>query len=61
VIKKITAATIEDGQFAECDLTLSEIERVTFSFLETLASFYHSRIDYPSFNFSAKTSFRAEI
>jgi cyclic-di-AMP phosphodiesterase PgpH len=60
VIKKITAVTIEDGQFAECDLTLSEIERITFSFLETLASFYHSRIDYPSFDFSAKPGLRAE-
>jgi cyclic-di-AMP phosphodiesterase PgpH len=55
VIQKITAATIEDGQLTECDLTLSEIERITFSFLETLASFYHSRIDYPSFDFGAKT------
>lgn len=55
VIQKITATTMEDGQLAECDLTLSEIERITFSFLETLASFYHSRIDYPSFNFSLKT------
>jgi cyclic-di-AMP phosphodiesterase PgpH len=51
---------MEDGQLAECDLTLSEIERITFSFLETLASFYHSRIDYPSFNFSLKTDSLSE-
>jgi cyclic-di-AMP phosphodiesterase PgpH len=55
MIQKITTATIEDGQLTECDLTLSEIERITFSFLETLASFYHSRIDYPSFDFGTKT------
>jgi cyclic-di-AMP phosphodiesterase PgpH len=55
MIQKITAATMEDGQLTECDLTLSEIERITFSFLETLASFYHSRIDYPSFDFGAKS------
>jgi putative nucleotidyltransferase with HDIG domain len=60
MIQKITTATIEDGQLAECDLTLSEIERVTFSFLETLGSFYHSRIDYPSFDFSLKTGSQEE-
>lgn len=54
IIQKIIAATIEDGQLTECNLTLSEIERVTFSFMETLASFYHSRIDYPSFDFGAR-------
>jgi putative nucleotidyltransferase with HDIG domain len=56
MIQKITTATMEDGQLAECDLTLSEIERITFSFLETLGSFYHSRIDYPSFDFSVTGS-----
>ncbi len=52
VIQKIIAATTEDGQFTECNLTLSEIERITFSFLDTLTSLYHSRIAYPSFDFS---------
>jgi putative nucleotidyltransferase with HDIG domain len=60
MIQKITTATIEDGQLAECDLTLSEIERVSFSFLETLGSFYHSRIDYPSFDFSVKSGSQEE-
>jgi putative nucleotidyltransferase with HDIG domain len=60
MIQMITAATVEDGQLAECDLTLSEIERVTFSFLETLGSFYHSRIDYPSFDFSVKPGSQEE-
>jgi membrane-associated HD superfamily phosphohydrolase len=52
MIQKIIAATTEDGQFTECDITLSDIEQITFSFLETLSSLYHSRIAYPSFDFS---------
>jgi membrane-associated HD superfamily phosphohydrolase len=30
---------------------MAEIDRITYSFLETLASYYHGRIAYPGFNF----------
>jgi putative nucleotidyltransferase with HDIG domain len=52
LIRKIIADTTEDGQFAECDITLSEINRITYSFLETLSSYYHDRIVYPGFDFN---------
>lgn len=55
VIQKIVASTTEDGQFSECDITLADIDRISFSFLETLSSIYHSRITYPGFDFSQKT------
>ena len=59
LIQKIIADTTEDGQFAECDITLSEINRITYSFLETLSSYYHGRIAYPGFDFNQ--SFRANV
>jgi hypothetical protein len=55
VIQRIVATTTEDGQFSECDITLGEIDRISFSFLETLSSIYHSRISYPGFDFDKKT------
>ena len=52
LIRKIITDTTEDGQFSECDITLSEINCITYSFLETLSSYYHGRIAYPGFDFS---------
>ncbi|PIV04470.1 MAG: hypothetical protein COS57_08860 [Syntrophobacterales bacterium CG03_land_8_20_14_0_80_58_14] len=52
LIRKIITDTTEDGQFSECDITLSEINRITYSFLETLSSHYHGRIAYPGFDFN---------
>jgi len=54
LIRKILSASAEDGQFSDCEITLAELERVTFSFLETLSSFYHGRITYPGFDFGEK-------
>lgn len=52
LIRKIITDTAEDGQFSECDITLSEIDRITCSFLETLSSYYHGRIAYPGLDFN---------
>ena len=52
LIQKIITDTTEDGQFSECDITLSEIDCITYSFLETLSSYYHGRITYPGFDFN---------
>ena len=51
LIQKIVAATTEDGQLSECDITLAEIDRIAFSLLETLSSIYHARMTYPGFEF----------
>lgn len=51
LIQKIVAHTTEDGQLSECDITLADIDRIAFSFLETLSSVYHARITYPGFEF----------
>ena len=51
LIQTIVANTTEDGQLSECDITLAEIDRISFSFLETLSGVYHARITYPGFEF----------
>ncbi|MHB8909534.1 MAG: HD family phosphohydrolase [Syntrophales bacterium] len=50
LIRTMITDAMEDGQLSECDLTLSEINRVTYSFLETLSNYYHGRIAYPGFD-----------
>ena len=52
LIQKIISDTTEDGQFSECSITLSEMNRITYSFLETLSSYYHGRVAYPGFDFN---------
>jgi cyclic-di-AMP phosphodiesterase PgpH len=54
VVQKIVTSTLEDGQLSECDITLSEIDKIAFSFLATLSSIYHGRIAYPGFDFNQK-------
>ncbi len=56
LIEKIISTTMADGQLAETNLTLSDIDHIKFSFLETLLGFYHNRIAYPSFDFGAKAA-----
>jgi membrane-associated HD superfamily phosphohydrolase len=51
LIRRLVSAVTEDGQLAECDITLAELDRITFGFLETLSSIYHSRVTYPGFDF----------
>jgi putative nucleotidyltransferase with HDIG domain len=51
LIRKIITDTAEDGQLSECDITLSELNLITHSFLETLSSYHHVRIAYPGFDF----------
>lgn len=52
LIQKLIVDAKGDGQFSESDITLAEIDCIAFSFLETLASYYHSRIVYPGFDFN---------
>lgn len=52
LIQKIVDDCLEDGQLDECDLTLSDLRRVSDSFLRVLTRIYHQRIDYPGFDFN---------
>jgi hypothetical protein len=51
LIRKIASDVVLDGQFDECDLTFSDLEKASAAFLRTLSSIYHHRVDYPGFEF----------
>jgi putative nucleotidyltransferase with HDIG domain len=51
LIHKVSRSIVLDGQLDDCDLTFADLERIQESFLRTLTSMYHHRVDYPGFEF----------
>ena len=39
---------LEDGQFDDCNLTLSELHMIQESLVKSLTSMYHGRVKYPN-------------
>ncbi len=54
MVEKIVENAIEDKQLIESHLSFREIEIIKKSFIETITSQHHERIDYPSFEFNNK-------
>jgi len=52
MIRRLTQATIQDGQFDECDVTLKEVEQISRAFARVIAGIHHHRIEYPGFDFN---------
>jgi cyclic-di-AMP phosphodiesterase PgpH len=48
LVHELLKRRLQDGQFAECDLTLRDLERVERSLSKTLLGIYHGRLAYPS-------------
>jgi len=46
-VKNMIEAILNDGQLDECRLTLKELTTIRDSFVNTLTSIYHHRIEYP--------------
>ncbi len=46
-ISGLIKSKIDDGQFAECDVTFRELEMIKLSFLSTLKGYFHKRVKYP--------------
>lgn len=53
MIRTILDDCLQDGQFDETDLTLTDLRIVSESFLRVLSNIFHQRIDYPGFDFNA--------
>jgi putative nucleotidyltransferase with HDIG domain len=53
LIRAIVDDCLKDGQFDHTDLTLSDLRRVSESFLRVLTNIFHQRIDYPGYDFNA--------
>lgn len=51
VITDIFNNYIQDGQLDDCDFSIKELRTIADSFLATLDSIYHHRIEYPGFEF----------
>jgi putative nucleotidyltransferase with HDIG domain len=47
IVKNIINRKFMDGQLEECNLTLRDLSTIEESFIRTLLSIYHQRIDYP--------------
>ncbi len=47
VVNNMARKRLMDGQFDECNLTLSELHRIEKSIVKTLCAVYHGRIAYP--------------
>jgi len=59
IVRYIFDRTLSANQLDECDLTLHDLELIHVSFVETLKSFFHSRITYPEEKLSLVTERRS--
>jgi putative nucleotidyltransferase with HDIG domain len=54
LIKEIFENYLQDGQLDDCDFSLKELRTIASSFLSTLFTMYHPRVDYPGFEFEIR-------
>ncbi len=54
VISDIFNNTLQDGQLDDCDISIKELRTTADSFLDTLYTIYHPRVEYPGFEFEMK-------
>ena len=54
VISEIFNNALQDGQLDDCEISIKELGEVAESFLETLYTIYHPRVEYPGFEFEVK-------
>jgi membrane-associated HD superfamily phosphohydrolase len=49
LVEQIISEKVEDGQLEESDMTFGELTRIKETFVDSLISYYHTRIPYPGF------------
>jgi len=54
LIRRLIQATIQDRQFDECNITMSELDQILRAFERVITGMHHHRIEYPSFDFHKK-------
>jgi putative nucleotidyltransferase with HDIG domain len=55
VVEQIFEAHVRSGELDETRLTLGDLKRVADEFHRVLDTFHHRRVDYPGFDFRAKS------
>lgn len=53
LVTRIVKNLVDDKQMDEANITFKELTEVSHSFLESLAAMFHTRIDYPGFDFNS--------
>lgn len=48
IVARIVQNRLADGQLAECDLTLRELDQIQAAFTRVLTAIHHTRIEYPA-------------
>ncbi len=48
VIQNVIEERLRDGQLDECDLSISDLNKVNHAFLQIIAGAYHERVEYPA-------------
>jgi len=61
MIRQIAGRVALDGQFDECDLTFRDLDIICESFVRSLVSIYHHRVDYPTYVFEASRPTRQPV
>jgi len=59
VITDIFNNYLQDGQLDDCDFSLKELRATASSFLSTLYTIYHPRVEYPDFDFEMEKKKKA--
>jgi putative nucleotidyltransferase with HDIG domain len=54
VISEIFNHTLQDGQLDDCEISIRELRAVADTFLDTLYTIHHPRVEYPGFDFEVK-------
>jgi hypothetical protein len=60
MITDIFNSYIEDGQLDDCDFSLKELKAIASSFLSSLYTIYHPRVEYPGFDFEMTETRKSE-
>ena len=47
LIRKLIGEKLEDGQFDECPITLSDLDTIAKAFTAVVTGIFHERIEYP--------------
>ncbi|MFQ6038281.1 MAG: HDIG domain-containing metalloprotein, partial [Candidatus Aminicenantales bacterium] len=54
VISEIFNSYLQDGQLDNCEISIRELRAVAESFLDTMYTIHHPRVEYPGFEFEVK-------
>ena len=58
LIRKLIKEKLEDGQFDECPITLSDLDTIAKTFTSVVTGIFHERIEYPDVDLKEEREFK---